>query len=236
MLVSALRQVVRCSGVAVVRRCGRWRDRGHRRVRDRVRRLLQLARPAACGRPTSAACCSFEGRRTVAVMGGLGWLNRRHLAELTARAGSRTAAGCAARPSPVSPSSQSPASWCPPSLPPTRSFDHSRDRRPIGTVDATFTVDPARVGANQIHIIFTGANGGPAEVDAAELTVTSPGVEPARVHLTPITSSHFTTADASFGHPGNWTLDLTVVVDGEAGRPAASACRYDEPFPPRIQP
>jgi hypothetical protein len=85
----------------------------------------------------------------------------------------------------------------------------------IGTVDATFTVDPARVGTNQIHIIFTAASGGPAEVDAAELTVTGPGVEPARVRLTPITTSHFTTADASFGRPGTWTLNLVAVIDGE---------------------
>ncbi len=85
----------------------------------------------------------------------------------------------------------------------------------VGSVDATFTVDPARVGANSIHIIFTDSSGGPAEVDAAELTVSGPGVEPARVRLTPITTSHYTTADASIGRPGPWSLDLVAVTDGE---------------------
>ena len=154
-----------------------------------------------------------------AVMGGLGWLNRRHLAELTARAGvalrrvrGETVAGVA-----VLAITGVLVSTVPATDSLARPFTGSTT---VGTVDATFTVDPARVGANQIHIIFTGANGGPAEVDAAELTVTGPGIEPARVRLTPITSSHFTTAEASFGRPGNWTLSLVAVVDGE---PAAGS-------------
>ncbi len=150
----------------------------------------------------------------VSLMVGLGWVNRRHLAELTARAGvalrrvrGETVAGVA-----VLAITGVLVSTVPATDALARPFSGSTT---IGTVDATFTVDPARVGTNQIHIIFTTSSGGPAEVDAAELTVTGPGVEPARVRLPPITTSHFTTADASFGRPGTWTLNLVAVIDGE---------------------
>jgi copper transport protein len=149
-----------------------------------------------------------------ALMVALGWLNRRHLAELAARAGSalrrvrgETVAGVA-----VLAITGVLVSTVPATDALARPFSGSTS---VGSVDATFTVDPARVGANSIHIIFTDSSGGPAEVDAAELTVSGPGVEPARVRLTPITTSHYTTADASFGRPGTWRLDLVAVTDGE---------------------
>ena len=149
----------------------------------------------------------------VGVMGGLGWVNRRRLGELVDRAGialrrvrAETVAGVA-----VLAVTGVLVSTVPATDALARPFSGSTQ---IGDVDATFTVAPARVGSNQVHIFFTDA-GGPAEVDAAELSLSGPGVEPMRVPLTPITASHFTAVDASFGRPGTWTLDLVAVTDGE---------------------
>lgn len=148
----------------------------------------------------------------VAVMAVLGWVNRRRLGELVDRAGialrrvrAETVAGVA-----VLAVTGVLVSTVPATDALSRPFSGSTQ---IGDIDATFTVAPARVGSNQVHIYFTDA-GGPAEVDAAELTVSGPGVEPRRVPLTPITASHFTAADASFGRPGTWTLGLVAVTGG----------------------
>jgi copper transport protein len=149
-----------------------------------------------------------------AVVGALGWVNRQRLAELTERAGvalrrlrAETVAGIGvlavtgvlvATP-PAADSLEQP-------------FAGSVD---VGAVQANVTVDPASVGDNQVHIVFTDDTGRPANVDAAELTVSASGVEPMRVALTPITSSHFAALNAPFGRPGSWTLDLVAVADGE---------------------
>lgn len=77
-------------------------------------------------------------------------------------------------------------------------------------------VSPARAGVNELHLNFVDGNGLPVAVDAAELSISRDSIEPLRVPLLPLTPSHYTAAQASFGAPGTWTLALTIVRAGEA--------------------
>lgn len=149
----------------------------------------------------------------VAVMVTLGWLNRGHLAELTAR--TRTALTRLRIETGVGLGVLAVTAVFVTTVPAVDSLAQpfSGSTR-IGSLDATVTVDPARVGDNQVHIFFTRADGGPGSVDAAELTVSGPGIEPARVPLTPIAPNHFAALQAPLGRPGTWTAELAVVVDG----------------------
>jgi copper transport protein len=86
-----------------------------------------------------------------------------------------------------------------------------------GTTRARLQVVPARSGPNQVHLYYTSPDGSPAEVDASELTVATDGVEPRRIPLTPITTSHVTALDVALT-PGTWRFELTVVRRGEPER------------------
>ena len=89
--------------------------------------------------------------------------------------------------------------------------------RQVGDTTVRMDVTPARSGANDVHLYFLARDGSLAAVDAAELLVSSDGVEPRRVTLTPVTPSH-SVASAVPLTPGTWEFALTVVSRGTPAR------------------
>lgn len=75
-------------------------------------------------------------------------------------------------------------------------------------------VDPARPGANDVHLYFLSAEGLPRPVDAIEMTVGRSGVPPRRVSVTQITPDHASAYGVSLPSPGLWTLTITAVRQG----------------------
>lgn len=75
-------------------------------------------------------------------------------------------------------------------------------------------VEPARPGANDVHLYFLSAEGLPRPVDAIEMTVGRAGIPPRRVTVTPITADHASAYGVSMPSPGVWTLTITAVRQG----------------------
>jgi copper transport protein len=81
-------------------------------------------------------------------------------------------------------------------------------------VDAT--VDPATVGANDIHLyFFTRSGTEPLAVDAVQVTAGTADVPPRRLRVTPVSVNHVTVAGASLPSAGTWTVEVTAVQAGE---------------------
>jgi copper transport protein len=78
------------------------------------------------------------------------------------------------------------------------------------------TVDPARVGSNQIHIYLFDARSGAqfSPVEELELTATLPAKSIGPLPLDPRRSGpgHYTVQDAQLGVAGDWELEVTVRV------------------------
>ena len=83
-----------------------------------------------------------------------------------------------------------------------------------GPTTIKMEVTPAQSGPNDVHVYFTDDKGMPAPIDAVELKVSSSKVEPRRVPVTTITSSHVTAAGVELA-PGRWKFTLIVVRKGE---------------------
>lgn len=83
-----------------------------------------------------------------------------------------------------------------------------------GSTKVRIEVTPAEAGPNEVHLYFLDAAGAPAPVDAVELKVSSSQVEPRRVPLATITSSHATASGVDLT-PGRWKFSLIVVRKGE---------------------
>lgn len=77
-------------------------------------------------------------------------------------------------------------------------------------------VDPARAGANDVHLYFFTAQGLPRPVDAVEVTVGRQGVPPRRVQVTPVTADHASAYGVALPSPGVWTVTVTTVRAGAA--------------------
>jgi copper transport protein len=104
----------------------------------------------------------------------------------------------------------------------------ARDQAPSGPVSVTVEaaegvdaslradVDPAEVGANDIHLYFyDGAGREPLVVDAVEITAAVGDIPPRRLDVTPVTPSHVSALDASLGSPGTWTIQVTAASAGQ---------------------
>ena len=83
-----------------------------------------------------------------------------------------------------------------------------------GPTTVQIDVTPAAAGPNDVHMFFTDDAGTPAPVDAVELKVSSANVEPRRVPVTTITSSHATASGVDLA-PGRWKFTFVVVRKGE---------------------
>jgi copper transport protein len=105
----------------------------------------------------------------------------------------------------------------PPSQGGADSFDGVERVGRAGSTDVRVQVVPARPGPNDVHVYFTRPDGSPAAVDASELTVSSPSIEPRRVPLTPVTLDHATTSGVQLTR-GTWRFGITIVSRGEAAR------------------
>ena len=82
----------------------------------------------------------------------------------------------------------------------------------IGPFHYTVTVDPARVGQNEVHAYVLEHTGQPAEVDEIALTATldQPDVGPLPLEATPAGPGHVTVAAAELPLAGSWSFELTV--------------------------
>lgn len=82
-----------------------------------------------------------------------------------------------------------------------------------GSTEVRMEVLPAAAGPNDLHLYYSTSDGQPAPVDAAELTISTDGVEPRKVPLTAITTSHATALDVQLT-AGTWRFALTLVAGG----------------------
>jgi copper transport protein len=87
----------------------------------------------------------------------------------------------------------------------------SRDGR-IGPYSYTLTVEPARAGANEIHVYLLDSTGGLAPVDEITLAGTLPALDlgPLALAATPAGPGHAIATAAELPLPGDWQLRLDV--------------------------
>ena len=78
-----------------------------------------------------------------------------------------------------------------------------------GSVQAE--VQPAKVGANDVHLYFLDAQGLPSPIDAVEVSVGRPGIPPRRVKVTPVTADHASAYAVAFPSPGVWTVEVSAL-------------------------
>lgn len=77
------------------------------------------------------------------------------------------------------------------------------------------TAEPAKAGANDLHLYFFEADGvTSATVDAVEIQATTGSLPPRRLTVTPITPSHVSAYGASLSSPGTWTLEISAAQAG----------------------
>jgi copper transport protein len=85
-----------------------------------------------------------------------------------------------------------------------------------GPTQLEMTVDPARVGSNQIHLYFFDSKTGAQYAKGKELTVTA-ALPAKRIGPLPLTlqhagPGHYIAADALLNAPGDWRLDVTLRI------------------------
>lgn len=82
-----------------------------------------------------------------------------------------------------------------------------------GDTTVRMQVTPAAAGPNDVHLYYLSRDGSLAPVDAAELKISTDGVSPRAVPITPITANHGVATGVQLT-PGTWTFDLTIVTGG----------------------
>ena len=85
---------------------------------------------------------------------------------------------------------------------------------PLGPARIEVTVDPARVGPNEIHVYLFDRRSG-AQYDAfeevtAKAELPGKGIEPIALDPAKAGPGHLTIAGAALGVPGDWQLDITA--------------------------
>jgi copper transport protein len=80
------------------------------------------------------------------------------------------------------------------------------------TIDVT--VLPATIGTNMMHLYFYDASGNPERVDVATASISIRDIAPRRITLLPITGDHFTAGGFTLPMKGVWTLTLNTVRKG----------------------
>lgn len=77
------------------------------------------------------------------------------------------------------------------------------------------TVEPARAGANDIHMYFFDADGTtPASVDAVEVRVSTEEIPPRRAEVTFISSGHVVAQQVALTTSASWMVDIVAISDG----------------------
>ena len=82
-----------------------------------------------------------------------------------------------------------------------------------GDTTVRMQVTPAVAGPNDVHLYYLSRDGSLAPVDAAELKISTDGVSPRAVPITPITANHGVATGVQLT-PGTWTFELTIVTGG----------------------
>jgi copper transport protein len=86
----------------------------------------------------------------------------------------------------------------------------------LGPEQMNIDVDPARVGANVIHIYLLDPRSGAQFAGTKQLTVTATqkarGIGPLPLDAQLTGPGHYTVPDAVLGAPGTWTIDVTARV------------------------
>ena len=85
----------------------------------------------------------------------------------------------------------------------------------LGAARLDYTVDPARAGANEIHLYLTDPEtGAPFEVRSAEASATQPDrdIGPIALELEPTGPGHYTAPAAALGVTGEWEIDVSGLV------------------------
>jgi len=86
----------------------------------------------------------------------------------------------------------------------------------LGPAQMTLDVDPATVGANEIHIYLLNPRTGAQFTGTKKLTVTAAqqrkGIGPLTLDAQPSGPGHYTVPDAVLGARGTWTIDVTAQV------------------------
>lgn len=77
-------------------------------------------------------------------------------------------------------------------------------------------VQPARAGANDVHVYFFDSKGLPRRIDIAEVLVGRPGQAPRPVEVTPLTRDHVSAYGVTFPTPGTWEITVTSLTVGLA--------------------
>lgn len=85
--------------------------------------------------------------------------------------------------------------------------------RQAGDTTVRMQIDPAAAGPNDIHLYYLARDGSLSAVDAAELKVSTSGVAPRAVPVTPITANHGAATGVQLTK-GTWTIDVTIVSGG----------------------
>ncbi|UDY35417.1 copper resistance CopC/CopD family protein [Dermatobacter hominis] len=85
--------------------------------------------------------------------------------------------------------------------------------RQAGDTTVRMQVSPAVAGPNDVHLYYLARDGSLAPVDAAELEISTTGVSPRSVPITPITASHGIANGVQLT-PGTWSFRLTIVTGG----------------------
>ena len=82
----------------------------------------------------------------------------------------------------------------------------------VGPYRFTLTVDPARIGSNQIHVYLLDSTGSLAPVDEIAVSATLPSVDvgPLRFEATPAGPGHGIVTAAELPLAGDWQLQLDV--------------------------
>jgi copper transport protein len=81
-----------------------------------------------------------------------------------------------------------------------------------GPYSVDLTVDPARVGANAVHIYLLAKNGQPARADEARVSASLPsnGIGPLRPRAAVAGPGHYVVPAATFPLAGRWRIELAV--------------------------
>ena len=87
----------------------------------------------------------------------------------------------------------------------------------IGPARLEVTVDPARVGPNEMHVYFFDRRTGAQWDETVELTATAEmpvrGIEPIELEATKAGPGHFLISGATFGVKGNWTVEIASRIN-----------------------
>jgi copper transport protein len=84
----------------------------------------------------------------------------------------------------------------------------------IGAKELNLVVDPAKAGANEIHLYLTGPDGRPTGVDEARVAASLPSrrLGPIRMHAHRAGPGHYLVPDADLTLAGTWTLRIDLRV------------------------